>query len=54
MVVAGKRNHTTVVQQGARMVEALVSRRVISAKKVLFRTLFLIGFERFLCTNCYN
>ena len=27
---------------------------VISAQKVLFGTLFLIGFERFLCTNCYN
>ena len=27
---------------------------VISAQKVLFCTLFLIGFERFLCTNCYN
>ena len=27
---------------------------VISAKKVLFSTLFLIGFERFLCTNYYN
>ena len=27
MVVAEKRNHTVVVQQGARMVEALVSKR---------------------------
>ena len=27
---------------------------LISAQKVLFRTLFLIGFHRFLCTNCYN
>ena len=27
---------------------------VISAQKVLFLTLFLIGFERFLCTNYYN
>ena len=27
---------------------------VISAQKVLFGTLFLIGFVRFLCTNCYN
>ena len=27
---------------------------VISFQKVLFLTLFLIGFERFLCTNYYN
>ena len=27
---------------------------VISFQKVLFSTLFLIGFERFLCTNNYN
>ena len=27
---------------------------LISAQKVLFLTLFLIGFERFLCTNYYN
>ena len=27
VVVAGKRNHTSIVQQGAHMVEALVSRR---------------------------
>ena len=27
---------------------------LISAQKVLFLTLLLIGFERFLCTNCYN
>ena len=27
---------------------------VISAQKALFGTLILIGFERFLCTNCYN
>ena len=27
---------------------------VISAQNKLFRTLFLIGFKRFLCTNYYN